>query len=74
VTFGAVEVGNIFGTTRRRPHSKEINMACEVKYNQNHHAGATLEARIANRLRNSGGEEADLQTRKACNSKNTNPS
>jgi hypothetical protein len=34
-------------------------MACEVKYNTSHHAGATPEARIANRLRNSGGEEAD---------------
>jgi hypothetical protein len=31
----------------------------EVKYNKSHHAGATPEARIANRLRNSGGEEAD---------------
>jgi len=29
-------------------------MACEVKYDQRHHAGATPEARIANRLRNSG--------------------
>jgi len=26
----------------------------EVKYDRNHHAGATPEARIANRLRNSG--------------------
>ena len=26
----------------------------EVKYNTSHHAGATPEARIANRLRNSG--------------------
>ena len=34
-------------------------MAQEVKYDRNHHAGATPEARIANRLRNSGGEEAD---------------
>jgi hypothetical protein len=34
-------------------------MAQEVKYNANHHAGATPEARIANRLRNSGGEGAD---------------
>ena len=34
-------------------------MAQEVKYNTSHHAGATPEARIANRLRNSGGEEAD---------------
>jgi hypothetical protein len=34
-------------------------MAVEVKYNTSHHAGATPEARIANRLRNSGGEEAD---------------
>jgi hypothetical protein len=31
----------------------------EVKYNQSHHAGATPEARIASRLRNSGGEGAD---------------
>jgi hypothetical protein len=31
-----------------------------VKYDTNHHAGATPEARIANRLRNSGvAEEAD---------------
>jgi hypothetical protein len=29
-------------------------MAQEVKYNTSHHAGATPEARIANRLRNSG--------------------
>jgi hypothetical protein len=29
-------------------------MACEVKYNTSHHAGATPEARIANRLKNSG--------------------
>ena len=28
------------------------------KYDISHHAGATPEARIANRLRNSGGEEA----------------
>jgi hypothetical protein len=34
-------------------------MAQEVKYDRNHHAGATPEARVANRLRNSGGEEAD---------------
>jgi hypothetical protein len=34
-------------------------MAQDVKYDRNHHAGATPEARIANRLRNSGGEEAD---------------
>jgi hypothetical protein len=34
-------------------------MAQEVKYNTSHHAGATPEARIANRLRNSGGEGAD---------------
>jgi hypothetical protein len=31
----------------------------EIKYDTRHHAGATPEARIANRLRNSGGEEAD---------------
>jgi hypothetical protein len=30
-----------------------------VKYNTSHHSGATPEARISNRLRNSGGEEAD---------------
>jgi hypothetical protein len=30
-----------------------------VKYDSNHHAGATPEARINRRLRNSGGEEAD---------------
>ena len=29
-------------------------MACEVKYDTSHHAGATPEARIANRLKNSG--------------------
>jgi hypothetical protein len=29
-----------------------------VKYDTTHHAGATPEARIAGRLRNSGGEEA----------------
>jgi hypothetical protein len=34
-------------------------MAHEVKYDTSHHAGATPEARISNRLRNSGGEEAD---------------
>jgi hypothetical protein len=34
-------------------------MTQEVKYDRNHHAGATPEARIANRLRNSGGEEVD---------------
>jgi hypothetical protein len=32
-------------------------MAHEVKYNQNHHAGATPEARIASRLKNSGDEK-----------------
>jgi hypothetical protein len=31
----------------------------EVKYRQDHHAGATPEARIANRLKNSGGDGAD---------------
>ena len=31
----------------------------EVKYDRNHPAGATPEARIANRLKNSGGEGAD---------------
>jgi hypothetical protein len=29
-------------------------MACEVKYDRSHPAGATPEARVANRLRNSG--------------------
>jgi hypothetical protein len=29
-------------------------MACEVKYNTSHHAGATPETRVASRLRNSG--------------------
>jgi hypothetical protein len=29
----------------------------EVKYDKSHHAGATPEQRIRNRLRNSGGEE-----------------
>jgi hypothetical protein len=38
-------------------------MAQEVKYDRNHPAGATPEARIANRLRNSGGEEADSITK-----------
>jgi len=31
----------------------------QEKYNTSHHAGGTPEARIASRLRNSGGEEAD---------------
>jgi hypothetical protein len=31
----------------------------ETKYDRSHHAGATPEARIANRLRNSGGNDAD---------------
>ena len=31
----------------------------KTKYNTSHHAGGTPEARIASRLRNSGGEEAD---------------
>jgi hypothetical protein len=31
----------------------------EVKYDKSHHAGGTPEARIAARLRNSGGEESD---------------
>jgi hypothetical protein len=31
----------------------------ETKYDTSHHRGATPEARINNRLRNSGGEEAD---------------
>lgn len=34
-------------------------MSQEVRYDRNHHAGATPEARINNRQRNSGGEEAD---------------
>jgi hypothetical protein len=39
-------------------------MAQEVKYNRSHHAGGTPEARIANRLRNSGGEDADTIVQK----------
>jgi hypothetical protein len=35
----------------------------EIKYDTSHHAGATPEARIRNRLRNSGGEEADVTTK-----------
>jgi hypothetical protein len=35
----------------------------EVKYNP-HHAGATPEARIANRLRNSGSPDADVCVQK----------
>jgi hypothetical protein len=35
----------------------------EIKYDTSHHAGATPEARIRNRLRNSGGEEADVITK-----------
>ena len=35
-----------------------------VKYDTSHHARATPEARIANRLRNSGGEEADTTVQK----------
>jgi hypothetical protein len=38
---------------------RKLHMAQEVKYDKSHHAGATPEARIANRQRNSGGEEAD---------------
>jgi hypothetical protein len=34
-------------------------MAHEVKYNRDHHAGGTPEARIASRLRNSGDPRAD---------------
>jgi hypothetical protein len=34
-------------------------MAVETKYNTSHHAGGTPEARIANRLRNSGDPRAD---------------
>jgi hypothetical protein len=32
-------------------------MSQEVKYDRNHHAGGTPEARIANRLKNSGDEK-----------------
>lgn len=31
----------------------------EVRYNKDHHSGSTPEARIAARLRNSGGDGAD---------------
>jgi hypothetical protein len=34
-------------------------MAQDVKYDRTHHAGATAEARIANRLKNSGDMGAD---------------
>ena len=37
----------------------------EVRYNKSHHAGATLEARISNRLRNSGaGANPDVTVQK----------
>jgi len=36
----------------------------EIKYDKSHHAGGTPEARITNRLRNSGGEEADTIVQK----------
>ena len=35
----------------------------EIKYDTTHHSGATPEARINNRLRNSGGEESDVTTK-----------
>jgi hypothetical protein len=35
----------------------------EVHYNKSHHAGATAEQRIANRLRNSGGGSAPSETK-----------
>jgi hypothetical protein len=39
-----------------------MNMV-EIKYDRNHHAGATPEARIANRLRNDGDtKNADVVT------------
>ena len=38
-------------------------MATEVKYDKSHHAGGTPEARIASRLRNSGGNDADHITK-----------
>jgi hypothetical protein len=34
-------------------------MAAEVKYDKSHPSGGTPEARIAARLRNSGGDQAD---------------
>jgi hypothetical protein len=36
----------------------------EAKYNPNHHAGGTPEARISARLRNSGGDNADVCVQK----------
>jgi hypothetical protein len=36
----------------------------EVRYDKSHHAGATPEARIAARLRNSGGDHADVCVQK----------
>src|SRR6516165_4424867 len=41
------------------PTSKGEPIMAHVKYDTSHHCGATPEARIAYRLRNSGGEEAD---------------
>ena len=34
-------------------------MTANVKYDPNHHSGSTPEQRIANRLRNSGGDDAN---------------
>ena len=31
----------------------------QVRYDKSHHSGGTPEARVANRLKNSGGENAD---------------
>ena len=47
-------------------------MACEVKYNTSHHAGATAEARITNRLRNSGDtKNADVVVQKGSSPQRT---
>jgi hypothetical protein len=36
----------------------------EIRYNTEHHAGGTPEARISSRLRNSGGDHADVVVQK----------
>jgi hypothetical protein len=44
----------------------------ETKYNPNHHAGGTPEARIANRLRNSGaGADPDHMTKEGSGARRT---
>jgi hypothetical protein len=38
-------------------------MSAEIKYDKSHHAGPDANARIKNRLRNSGGDQADTITK-----------